>query len=46
MFYTVQYYGKKAEPVIFIQRLNVELLSEITKLKGKVTSLKNTPILK
>lgn len=36
----MQYYGKKAEPVILIQRLHVDLLSEIRKLKGIVTSLK------
>lgn len=42
----MQYYGKKAEPVILIQRLHVDLLSEIRKLKGIVSSLKNTPTLK
>lgn len=46
LFHTMRYYGKNAEPVILFQRLYVDLLSEIRKLKGKVTSLKKTPILK
>jgi len=34
LFYTVQNGRKKAEIIVFTPRLNIELLSEIRKLKG------------
>ena len=40
----MRYCGKKAEPVVLIQRLSIELLSGIRKSKRKVISLREIHI--